>query len=274
MTGLYEKLSACRCNADAAPILESVRAGPSAKTLTETAIALMQNADLKQRQIGENFLRTAVREMEDDNLSSTHEPAKVGEGEHDVNKLTEEEVPSGTGTTGSEQSSQITQPYKKEGENEPNSDIESMQGASGADQMGAISEMGMPGMAPPGLDPVVAAQLQPQMPQMPQMNTPQMMKQMQYTVQEALKPFVKEMGVLKQGIRALDGQVREIQTQKGAMQLDIQSVKTGSERGMLRETTQIIPNTDIEIPARSFPTMKLQETRNNMLELDQMLSKQ
>lgn len=274
--GLYSKLSACRCNADAAPILETVRASSSQKKLVETGIALMQNQDLKQRQIGEDFLRTAVHEMED-GLSSTHEPANVGDGEKDVKKLTEEEVPSGTGTSGSEQSSKITQPYPSEGTDEPNSDIESMQSASGENQMGKISELGgmpMPG-APQGLDPVVAAQMAPQMPQMPQMNTPQMLKQMQYTVQEALKPVIAEIKNHRQGITALDKQIREIQTNRGSMTLDIENVKAGSQSGIIRETTeQVIPGTDIPVPARSFPGMKLHETRNTILEMDAQMNKQ
>ena len=275
MTELYSKLSACRCDADAAPILESVRAGPSARKLTETGIALMQNPDLKQRQIGESFLRTAVREMEDKSMTNTTH-AKPGEGEEDINKLKENETPkseSGTGNSGSEQSSEFKQPYSGEGTDEPNSDIESMQTASGEDQMGKISEM-MPGMAPPGLDPAVLQQMQPQMPQLPQMNTPQMLKQMQYTVQEALKPYAKVIGELRQGVQALDTQVREIQTNKGAMTLDVENVKVGSQRGMLgtvRET--VIPGTDVTVPQRTFPGMKLQETRNHILEMDAQLSK-
>jgi len=159
MTDFKQKLQDCRTCEEARPILETMKARPSARKLVETAIQLKQSKDPRQQSYGLDFMQTAIRELEDDENDKTKEangsahPMDVGAGAKDIDKKMSEadEI---TGSLDSHQSSDIDMPYKQEGTDEPQSDIESMQTASGENQMGGIKENmapypGQGQMAPP-----------------------------------------------------------------------------------------------------------------------------
>lgn len=263
-TNIGAQLRACSCIADAKKVLETVRAGPAAHKLVETAFSL-QGQDVIKR----DFIETAIKELEDGNVTKPF-TAKPGEGEDNVTKKVSESegVPSGTGTAGSAQSSQVTQPYKKEGDND---EVTDMQSATGDNQM----KEGMPGMYPgipggPGLAPGIAQEMGAQMPPLPQMNTPQMLKQMQYTVHEALRGPLQEIHTLREAIKAIDSRLRETETNRGAMTLDIGTVKAN---GIVRThpVQETIPQMGNEqLPRTQFPRAKLEETRMEILEMDKM----
>lgn len=275
MDSNIDKLKKCRTCAEALPIMETLKVRPSQRKLIETAIQLSHSKDPRQVAYGEDFMLTAIREIED-----------PGKG-YDLSQQTthmkkEKEADEITGALDSHQSSKIDMPYPKEGTDAPNSDIESMQTAQGEDQMGGIKEnyppmpgMGMPGMGMPGMAPDLQRQMAPQMPQMPQMNTPQMMRQMQYTVQEALKrylnPTILEVRKLREAYIALDKKLQETQSQSGSMKLDLDSVKNNSiVREHVRET---ISGTEIELPRIDHVRYNVEERRNNIAQMDKDLTK-
>ena len=156
-----------------------------------------------------------------------------------------------------------------------------MQTAQGEDQMGGIKENYppmpgmMPGMGMPGMAPDLQRQMAPQMPQMPQMNTPQMMRQMQYTVQEALKrylnPTILEVRKLREAYIALDKKLQETQTQSGSMKLDLDAVKTNSSvREHVRET---ISGTEIALPRVDHVKYNVEENRSKIAQMDKDMTK-
>jgi hypothetical protein len=239
--------------------------------------------------------------MEDDEktkeANGTAHPMDVGAGAKDIDKKMSEadEI---TGALDSHQSSDIDMPYKQEGTDEPQSDIESMQTASGENQMGGIKEnmnpmpgmgapqapqqmmgQGMNQMAPmPGMPPV-APELMKQMapPQIPGV-TPQAMRQMQYTVEanfrrlgiQTINPLIREVKKLREANIALDKKIRELESAKGTMTLDIEKVKQNSPV-RVRETT-MYDNVQFPPPTR-FERVALEETRQSMLVLDKELAK-
>ena len=299
MTDFKRKLQACRTCEEARPILETLKARPSARKLVETAIQLSQSKDPRQQSYGLDFMQTAIRELEDDEktkeANGTNQPMGVGKGAEDIDKKMSEadEI---TGTLDSHQSSDIDMPYPKEGTDEPQSDIESMQTASGENQMGGIKEnmAPMPGQMPPapmqqggGMQmppmpgmPPVAPELMKQMapPQIPGVS-PQAMRQMQYTVEanfkrlgiQTINPLIREVKKLREANIALDKKIRELESQKGSMQLDINKVKAESPV-RVRETT-MYDGVTFPPPTR-FQNVELEETRQSMLTLDKELAKQ
>lgn len=279
------KLRECRTCAEAAPILETVRATPSQRKLIETAIQLKSSRDPRQQSYGEDFMLTAIREMEDcehGTKEQTIANMDVGKGKDDAEKAVHE-ADTITGSLDSNQSSDIDMPYPKEGSDAPNSDIESMQTASGENQMGGIKEMPMPGqmggMPPaPGMPPMapdVMKQLAPQQPPMPPMNTGQQMRQMQYTVEANMRkyfnPMVREIKRQREAILALNHKVQETQSLSGSMKLDIDKVKKNSPvRERLRET---VGDMDIPVPSMNHNRFDLEKKRQDITSLDRELGK-
>lgn len=274
---VVDQLKSCRTCAEAQPILETLKVRPSQRKLIETAIQLKHSKDPRQVAYGEDFMLTAIREVEDDyDLSQQTTHMKK-----------EKEADEITGALDSHQSSKIDSPYPQEGTDAPNSDIESMQTASGENQMGGIKENyppmmgqmgqqgGMGGMPGMGMAPDLMRQMAPQMPQMPQMNTPQMMRQMQYTVQEALKrylnPVILEVRKVREAYIALDKKLQETQSLSGSMKLDLDAVKNNSiVREHIRET---VPGTEIPVPEISHVRFNLDEKRSTIAQMDKDLAK-
>jgi hypothetical protein len=304
MTDFKQKLQACRTCEEARPILETLKVRPSARKLVETAIQLKQSKDPRQQSYGLDFMQTAIREIDDDEktkeANGTAHPMDVGAGAKDIDKKMSE-ADQITGALDSHQSSDIDMPYPQEGTDEPQSDIESMQTASGENQMGGIKEnmAPMPGgqipgqMPPPPMQqgggmgqmppmpgmPPIAPELMKQMapPQIPGVS-PQAMRQMQYTVEanfrrlgiQTINPLIREVKKLREANIALDKKIRELESAKGSMTLDIEKVKANSPV-RVRETT-MYDNVQFPPPTR-FERVALEETRQSMLVLDKELQK-
>jgi len=299
-----QKLKNCRTCAEAQPILETLKVRPSQRKLIETAIQLRQSNDNRQVSYGEDFLITALREIDDDKLNGNH---KNGTGNHqeatnnnddgikednggshrpqggdkdldDMIKNGEKEADEITPPLDSHQSSDLDMPYPKEGTDTPNSDIEGMQSASGENQMGGVRENmnGFPmGNGMPPMAPDVQQQMQPKMPPMPQMNTGQMMRQMQYTVESNLKryltPVIRETKKLRSAYIALDKKIQESQSQAGTMKLDLSSIKANATaREHVRET---IGDMEIPVPKIDFIRAETSDARTKIAEMDKELSK-
>ena len=74
-----QKIKNCRTCAEAQPILETLKVRPYQRKLIETDIQLRQSNDNRQVSYGEDFLITALREIDDDKLNGNH---KNGTGNH------------------------------------------------------------------------------------------------------------------------------------------------------------------------------------------------
>ena len=255
------RLRSCNCIADARKVLQEAKAGPAVKKLVETAYALRDQDNIKR-----SFIDSAIQEMDDDPKGSEPFVAKVGEGEDDVDKQVKEsgDIVSGSGTSGSEQSSDTVQPYPKEG---TEGQVTGLESASGEDQMkeGMPPPNGMPQGAMPPIAPQLMQGMQPQLP--PGLN-PAVMQQMQYTVKEALRPFLTQLGRQQEAIKALDSRLRETETNKASMTLDIGSVKENAMARSIHETTRF----DDGLPKVSFNRMKLEETRNEIYAMNDQLN--
>ena len=188
-------------------------------------------------------MRTAIQELE---MDKDEQPTPHHDDGVTVKKdkiIKEEELSGGnpSGTEGSEQSTDNVGPYPQVGEEEPNEDIESMQGgaASGDNQMKeGQSPMGMF----PGIEPGVAQEMGNQMPALPPMSTNQQMRQMQYTVREAVKYYVMPLRnqILRQqeAIKVLSRQVQESEAKTGSMKLDLGKIEANSQ-ARFKETVGI-----------------------------------
>lgn len=250
-----DKLLRCQTYGEARKILETMKATPSQHKLTEIAFANPSSREV--------LLNTVIREQE----GAIERDDEKTPGEKDVDKKVQEEQLETPRE--SEGSSDSTQPYPQEGTDGQVTDVKA---ADGENQM---KEMPMPG-APQGMCPEVAQQMAPQMPQMPQMNTPQMMKQMHYTVTEAIKPILTKVGRLEEAIVAVDKKVKETIANGGtfsdkSMALNI---PTGNDRTAMPQTK---PLTETEILLQSqdiarSQSVELMDKRQKIAELDTYLN--
>ena len=195
----------CRTLTEARSIMESLRMSDSAQKLVETAIPLLHSQDGRQRSIALDFMHTAIREAEEEDNDVK---PKNGSVEPPTSEAVETSNTQPGGSTNHQSTS--TEGLPKEGTEEP---VEA--GAIATENQMTES---LPGMPPQGMDPALVQQMVPQG-QIPQMNNEQMMQQMRYTVQEALRPVIKEVQSLKEGLVAMDRKVQE--TTSNSVALDI-----------------------------------------------------
>lgn len=271
-----QRLRECNTFAQAEPILTSLKAGPSARKLVETAILLKVSPDVRQRQYGEEMFATAVKELEPNEVPT---PAESPGVKVEKDKIVQEELlsnnNSSSANTGSEQSTKNTEPTPKEGTTKPNSDIESMQTASGENQFSEMLPGMMPGMGENMgmLDPKLAAMMSQGMPAPPPMNTPQQLQQMQYTVKQFLtnyhnkivKPVLETNKHLKESVGALSKQIREMESKTGTFSIDLNKIKREGPKNM-RET---VPMNDSAVHEVS-----LIDRRSQIMQLDQNIREQ
>lgn len=242
------RLRACNCIEDAKAVLKETSASDKVNFLFDTAYAVRNN-DITKSKLLEIAIQEAETEFKQD---------------EDGKKLVESgDVQSGDGNEGSEQSSDVNQPYPKEG---TDGEVTDMGDASGENQMTESLPTGGPGQLPP-----IAPELMQQIPQqLPQGITQPMLQQMQYTVREAMKPILAENKQLREAIRSIDRRLKETETLKGAMTLDVGEVKEHSivRDYPLRETVQ----PELSTPAKQFPRFELESKRQEIKELNDQLN--
>jgi len=199
---LIKKLQECTTLGQADPILAKLGARPAVKKLVETAIILATSPDEQQRNHAFGFMRTAIKELEDDIHKLDEESPmgqhsgedglntpKIGAGDGTINeeeddkkdketnaenKIHEEELSNhnqGPRTDGSEQSTDNTQPYPGEGTDSADGekDMQKMDGT--VNQWNETGGMPPPpgGGAPP---PQQGGGMPPQQPPQQQMGGP------------------------------------------------------------------------------------------------------
>lgn len=287
MSKYTKRLQECTNLDQANQVLIGMKAGPAIRKLVETGVMLRNHPDPIQRQYGLSFVQAAIREAEEDekkNNNNTHEQVPADEqptphqGEDKLDVIKEELLAGGDqdGTGGSEQSTDNTEPYPQVAKTAPNSDIESMEQASGEDQMKEAGGMWPGGI--PGIEPSVANEMGNNMAPLPQMNTPQMMKQMQYTVQEALKRYLVPMRTIikaqQEAIKSLSKRIQESEARSGSMKLDIASVKQHAV-ARVQETVPGFPTVHPTIVGTGEPRrFELDQARAEINQLDKQLRTQ
>ena len=278
-----QKLRECTSIAEADSILNSVRAGPGIRKLVETGVMLKNHPDAQQRQYGQGFINSAIQELDaDEEPTPAESPGLKTKGD----KFVKEETLAGgdkDGTDGSEQSTDNTEPYPQVAKDSDNGekDMEKMSGTEDQMKEGFPGQMpggmpgGMPGMMP-GLEPSIANEMGAGMPQLPPMSTPQMMKQMQYTLEKYHRrytiPVIKENANLKEAVQVLSRQIRESEAKTGSMKLDIASVKRNAMATphKLQETLPSI--TGPTIVGNGNPNRDtLQQARSDIANMDKTL---
>lgn len=193
----------------------------------------------------------------DDKLNETDDDDD--DDKDDDHKISEEELKihnNGSREEGSEQSTDNTEPYPGTATDSPNGETPMQDMTGSVNQWNETGGMpppgGMPpggqmppsmapgrempqtgnGMIVPGLAPDVAQEMGLQMPQIPPMDTSQMMKQMQYTINDYHKRFVQPMSRLmlqqKESIKeqnkvihSLSQELRETKNTSGNLKLDL-----------------------------------------------------
>jgi len=272
---IIKRLQECNSYNQAIPLLKSVNAKPALHKIVETALLLKNHPDPHQREYGSNFMRTALQELE---MDKDEQPTPHHDDGVTVKKdkiIKEEELSGGNpdGTEGSEQSSDNVGPYPQVGTEEPNSDIESMQGgaASGDNQMKEGGPMGMF----PGIEPGIAQEMGGQMPALPPMNTNQQMRQMQYTVSSAVRAYVlplrNQIQKQQEAIKVLSRQVRESEARSGSMKLDIGAIKSGSKARVIQETIIDDPFSNPKPSPIHSKMFELEKARSEIAQLDKSI---
>ena len=275
-----QKLRECTSIAEADSILSSVRAGPAIRKLVETGVMLKNHPDAQQRQYGQGFINSAIQELDaDEEPTPAEAPGLKTKGDHFVK---EEELAGGNkdGTDGSEQSSDNTEPYPGVAKDSDNGekDMEKMSGTEDQMKEGFPGQMPggpMPGMMP-GLEPSIANEMGAGMPQLPPMSTPQMMKQMQYTLEKyhrtIVAPLRKTIVQQKEAIQVLSKQVRESEAKTGSMKLDIDSVKRNA-MATPHKITETVPSiTGPTIVGNGNPNRAtLEQARSDIANMDKTL---
>ncbi len=210
---LKEKFLAAKSYAEAKPILETRKVSASGHELTHTAFSIME----KQPKLAESFLKTVIREMEDD---EEHEK-KVSE-------------------TGTSHQASSTTGLPDEGQ-EVKAPESAHEQYDKKDQMGVAINETYPYMPQQqmGQPPQMQPPMQPPMQQPPRPPMPQ--QQMQYTVQEAISRQVAPyFNKLVEAVKALDKKVQETQ-KANVTSLDMGDRLGGkgvhSTKSFIRETT-------------------------------------
>lgn len=291
---LIKKLQECSTLGQADPILTRLGAGPAVKKLVETALILSNSSDPQQRSHAFSFMESAIKELEDDKEErkedtkqdekravERHEDRVREEHENDKeeHKLHEEELDNnnnGSREEGSEQSSDNTEPYPGTGKDSANGE-KPMQ-----DMDGTVNQWNETGMIVPGLAPEVAEQMGNGMPQLPDMNTNQMMRQMQYTLENYHKRVVAPMRRLvkqqREAIKQLSMEIKETRISSGSMKLDIDSMRNNAS-ARFRETEVPIENSPMFNgqpmsalqPLTTIHKDKLDSARSEIIEMDKII---
>ncbi len=290
MNTLSRQIQECTTLADVDHIFAGMRIRPTFRKTVETAVMLKSHADPNQRSIGQQFLRSAIQEAEMGEDAVTAPAEGKGLKTKGDKFVQEEELDnhnSESGNKGGEQSSDNVEPYPQVAENseDGSKDMEKMDDTENQMKEGFPPQNGMPqpppmGMPPMGLEPQVANEMGQGMPQLPPMNTNQMMRQMQYTINETLKrvvqPLRNELKVHRETIKTLSRQIREVEAGKSSMKLDIGSVRENAMARTMNPIHETVTNVQ-SLQGQPMVHHKIQElesARADISDLDKLFRNQ
>lgn len=230
-----KKILETRSIAEATRIVESAGGNKSMVESMRIAIGIEPN----QKDLARQLRETVVSDMED------------------LEKKKKEDVSEVDGGTSTQSSSTTGLP--KEGTEVAKGDVRSEPDTK--DQMGVPVNETYPGMVPPQQPMQQMGQVPPQVPQqVTPKQVPQPMQQMQYIVQEALKP-------IRESIQKLDSDLREVkETQRTPQSLEIGSrVSTPMLSTAITETQRLSPLNEDNIKTKYA---RLENDRNEISRLN------
>jgi hypothetical protein len=277
---LYKKLQECTCIGDAQPYIR--KAKPALRELVESGVMFNNASDRQTKALGQRFIAKAVQEMEGDEHKMKEDTAYNHQGgSEDVEKKTKEVMEEHA--RDSEGSSSDANPLPKEGSEAPEGDIEGMDSVSNTDKIGgdgaidSVSEtnpLAIAGVDGKTMNEIAGGRQY----KLPTLTTRQILRIINYNVNEALKPYRRVIMKHQEAIIAYGKQLQETKIKSGSMKLDMDSLRKNAtvKEYNLRETSpEGIPQADGQIlPFQKvkFTNMKLQETHNEIMALDEQLS--
>ena len=181
-----------------------------------------------------------MHEEEDDDERRDKKLHEEEDDERDEHKVHEEVLDNhnlGQRLDGSEQSTENREPYPGTGRDSTNGEKPMQDMDNTVNQWSETNGMVVPGLPPvgangtgaPGLAPDIAQEMGMQMPAPPPMDTNQMMRQMQYTVDKVIRNYDKK--VVTPLVRILKAQKETLKEQKNAMRklsMEIRETKTNN----------------------------------------------
>jgi hypothetical protein len=288
----------------------------------ETAIKELEDDKLNEEEMGKHGDEDGLNNSKINEEENEDDKNKLNEENKDgsENKIHEEELKNhnnGPREEGSEQSTDNTEPYPGTASDSPNGE-KPMQDMSGTEnQWNETGGMPPPGVMPPaggmpgrempqtgngmivpslppatgpGLAPDIAQEMGIGMPQIPPMDTSQMMKQMQYTINDYHKRFVQPMSRLivqqkealsqqKVAIKSLSQEVRETKAAGGTLKLDLDYMRKNSS-AQFRETEPTLEKNYPSFDSHGMPgiqpiprqQLKLSAARSEIEMMDKLLN--
>ena len=131
----------------------------------------------------------------------------------------------------------------------------------------------------PGLAPDVAQEMGMVMQQLPPMDTNQMMRQMQYTLESYHKrvvvPLVSHIKTQRAAIKEQSNQIRELRSNSGSMTLDLDSLKKNATAKFRETEGTEIPSYGKQVlslqPNLTHRKDKLDTARSEITEMDKII---
>jgi len=295
----------------------------------ESAIKELENADVSDEnqpnpdksmqghlEHDQNEPVSKVQEEDDDDNDEKKIHEQDDDDDKNEHKIHEEELANhnqGTRTDGSEMSTENIAPYPGTGRDSTNGEKPMQDMDNTVNQWSETNGMIVPGLPPttaengmppmtPGFAPDIAQELGQGMPAPPQLNNNQMMRQMQYTIDNTMKNYHNKVTVplnerlnatirlqketikkQKDAIKQLSIELRETNTNNGNLKLDLDSLKQHAT-AKFRETEPALggfadANAQSQIvtgvqPVPNYQRHKIATARSEIEQMDKMLNSQ
>jgi len=262
-----QKLRETKNQTDADVILNKLRASSAVRKLVEVSFMTRTSNDRKTQEYGITCLNEAISTLKDSEQPTIPESPGLKTKSNGDSFVKEEELSnhnSSQRSEGSEQSTANTPPYPQEGTKDGDEDM--TKAPDTENQMKEVKD-DLPAniLENTGLHPDIASKMGDKMPKIPPMDVGDQVKQMKYTVQEALKPLIKHIRIQDSAIKKLSEKIRETQTKSLEFNLEPQMG--------IRETVPTISN-PLESMVVKNKAFELNEKRTRMMELNETLSQQ
>ena len=246
-----QKLQESKNINEANSILHDLKANGAIKKLVETSFLTRQSTDEQTQKFGMSCLKEAI--------TSLREGVKIQEEELQANSK---------GNAGSEQSTENTAPYTAPGKETGDEDATNAPDTENQmKELEGTSDDPLKILESNGLHPDIAKSMGDKMPKIPPMNSGDQVKQMKYTVAEAIKPLIKHMKVQDNVIRKLSQQIRETKT----MRLNFEDNNTPMTS--MQETLGNQNGLQLQQKTHN-PGFDLSERRNRIYQLNDALAQQ
>ena len=266
-----QKLQESRNLNEAKVILDQLHANGAVRKLVEVSFMTRNSTDRNTQEYGMSCMREAATTLKDSEQPAIPEsPGIKPKGDHFVKEELLDNHSGSSRSAGSEQSTSNTG-LPMEGKQDGDEDMQ-----NAPDTENQMKEMGddnpLDILENTGLHPDIAQKMGANMPQIPPMGSSDQVKQMKYTISEALKPLIRHIKIQDKAIKELSTQIRETK----ANTLDLPNLKENSIVSF-RETTGGMQsdgpamNMNQQVPNKQF---EVNSQRSRMIQLNNALAEQ